>query len=139
MLKEYVKKINDLKIERRDIELDIPDGTTIVYGYSDDGMVFEGDIDGNVDCYDGGTAYIVNNSYGFDLANNECDDDECPYFTKLLKNAIKIKAIWDEDYEAIWRYETKIPHEKIMFYEDGEPWCEAIIFETKDLNTTERG
>ena len=102
----------------------------IVYGASDDLMEFAGAINDEVGCYDGGTAYLTDKG----LVQNECDDEECPYYVKQLDSANTIKEIWgDSGYS--WIYETKIPHTKFTIFEDGEPYCEGIIFCLKDAST----
>ena len=50
---------------------------------------------------------------------------------KLEANASTIKAIWS-DGEYSWRYETAIPCERFVVKEDGEPYCQGIVFALAD-------
>ena len=39
-----------------------------------------------------------------------------------------------EENETIsWSFETDIPHEIFMIYDDGNPYCEGIVFSIDDL------
>ncbi len=101
----------------------------IVYGYSDDLMEFAGAINDEIGCYNGGTAYLTDKG----LLQNECDDEDCPYFKKELESAKKIEAIWN-DTGYSWIYETDITHTKFTINEDGLPYCEGIIFYLSGVN-----
>lgn len=97
----------------------------VVYGRSDDLMDFAGAIDDEVDCYDGGTAYITENGV---LAPPDCGEGECPYY-KLALNATKaITAVWNDGSGASWTYKTDIPHETFKVLDDGELYCVGIVF-----------
>lgn len=105
-------------------------GLVAVYGASDDLMELEGAIRDEIDCYDGGTAYLT--SAG--LLQNDCENDDCPHFAKLKKTAATINALWDSGGFS-WRYETAIPHAKFIIKEDGENYCEGIVFALSDVRT----
>lgn len=100
-------------------------GFIIVYGCSDDLMEFRGMINDECDCYCGGKVF-----FNRDEVYNGCNKEKYPYW---------IKAIWcggetDENGQEItWTYETDIPHETFMIYEDGEPYCRGIVFKVEDL------
>jgi hypothetical protein len=103
-------------------------GIVVVYGGSDDLMEFRGAIHDEVGCYDGGLAFLTED----DLLsfNDDCGGewDECPYFRKEQQKAKKIKAVWCAPGEPAWIYKTDIPHETFNVIEDGEVWCEGIVF-----------
>ena len=103
-------------------------GLVIVYGASDDLMEFDGAIRGEIGCYEGGHAYITPNG----LFENECDDDECPYFDELKKKTATITAQWDSQGYS-WTYATNIPHAEFDVMEDGEKYCRGIVFDKKDI------
>lgn len=94
-----------------------------VFGGSDDNMEFRGTVNDEVGCYGGGEAYLDQ----MGLLQSECEHETCPYFDKLKENASMIQAIWD-DGGFSWRYETEIPHAKFIIKEDGENYCEGIVF-----------
>lgn len=100
----------------------------VVFGESDDLMEFRGAIDDEVDCYDGGTAYLTKKG----VIQNECDDKYCPYFEELQEQAEQIHAIWDNG-DYLWSYKTDIPHETFEIFEDGEKECQGIVFSMNDL------
>lgn len=100
----------------------------IVFGYSDDGMEFRGAIEDEFGCCDGGTVYLT--KLGL-LEECECD---CTYYQDAKKNAKIIEAVWcPEGSELSWAYETDIPHSCFEILEDGEPYCEGIVFRLEDL------
>lgn len=99
-------------------------GFVIVRGASDDLMEFEGAIQDEQGCFDGGMIYFDRQgAFGSDgLASN------------------KIEALWcDKESKdgsgniITWTYKTDIPHEAFMIYEDGQPYCRGIIFDIDDL------
>jgi len=106
-------------------------GLVAVFGASDDNMEFRGAINDEVGCYGGGEAHVDRNG----LVQSECDDDGCPYFQREKEKAAEIKALWCEDVIPMisWRYETEIPHVKFTINEDGEAWCEGIVFALADV------
>lgn len=103
-------------------------GLVAVYGASDDLMEFDGAIHDEVGCYNGGTAYITPTG----LLTNECDNDDCPHFTKLKEKTATIKALWDIDGFS-WRYATAIPRATFVIKEDDENYCEGIVFALADV------
>lgn len=103
-------------------------GLVAVFGASDDLMEFRGAIDDEIGAYNGTTAYLTSSG----LLQNDCENDNCPHFKKLKKAAATIRAIWDSGGFS-WRYETEIPHEKFVVNEDGEGYCEGIVFALADV------
>ena len=103
-------------------------GLVAVYGASDDLMEFDGAIRDEVGCHEGGTAYLNGSS----LLQNECENDDCPHYARLKAGAATITAKWD-DGGFSWRYETAIPHAKFVIEEDGERYCEGIVFALADI------
>ena len=104
------------------------EGIVAVFGASDDLMEFRGAIYDEVGCYNGGTAYLTKDG----LLANDCENDDCPHFAKMKAKAVTIKAIWD-DGGFSWRYETAIPHATFIVKEDGENYCEGIVFMLDDV------
>ena len=86
-------------------------------------MELRGAIDEEVGAYDGGTAYVTPAG----LVANDCDNDDCPHFKRAIAAAVPIDAKWDSGGFS-WQYDTEIPHEKFTIFEDGEPYCEGIVF-----------
>lgn len=107
-------------------------GLVAVFGASDDLMEFRGAIHDEVGCYSGGVAYL--NADG--ILENDCNKDDCPYFVRAKLSARTIEARWDVDGFS-WKYETAIPHVKFVINEDGETYCEGIVFELATLSRVE--
>jgi len=104
-------------------------GLVAVYGASDDLMEFEGAISDEVGVYNGGITYL--NRQG--LITSQCDSDNCPYHKQELKHApAAIEAVWDSDGFS-WQYKTALPHAKFIIKEDGENYCEGIVFALADV------
>ena len=108
-------------------------GLVIVYGYSDDNAEFRGAIDYEVGSYDGGTVYITKDGILEGPACSCAEDCECPYFTKELEKARTIKVVWHDEGGPCWTFETDIPHEIFTIFEDGEPFCEGIVFSMEEM------
>jgi hypothetical protein len=102
-------------------------GLVIVFGASDDLMEFRGAIRDEIDCYDGGKAYLTAEG----LLTNECENDECPHFERLRGKGATIEAVWGRN-DITWIYETAIPHETFTIVEDGETYCIGIVFALAD-------
>ena len=128
-IKDFAKLINGKEygyqqFTDKEIETAKENGFVIVYGASDDLMEFEGAIQDEGGCFDGGEVFF--NRDGVYQGYNK---EKYPYW---------INAVWcggekDEDGQEItWTYETEIPHETFMIYEDGEPYCRGIVFSIND-------
>ena len=104
------------------------DGLIVMFGYSDDNVEVRGAAYDEIGAYDGTTIYFDADG----LIENDCDDDECPYFERLLKLAKTVDAIWARDVIA-WQYETTIPHSCFDIMEDEDLFCRGIVFHMEDL------
>ena len=104
-------------------------GLVIVYGASDDLMEFGGAIYGDIDCWEGGTAYLDGNG----LFENFCNDAACPYAEIERAKGKTIEAVWCPPGGGSWAYVTDIPHATFKIYEDGELYCVGIVFEIDAL------
>ena len=104
-------------------------GLVAVFGASDDLMEFRGAVYEEIGAYNGTTVYLTPSG----LLENECESDNCPYYEKLTENAATLEAIWDEPLAPSWSYKTVIPHETFIVKEDGEPYCEGIVFALADV------
>jgi hypothetical protein len=106
-------------------------GLVIVFGASDDLMEFRGAVNDEIGAWEGATAYFTKSG----LLVNECDNEDCPHFKRLMKAASTIDAKWDTEGYS-WVYETTIPHVSFDILEDGEKYCRGIVFALSDV--TER-
>jgi hypothetical protein len=106
-------------------------GLVVVFGASDNLMLFRGAIYDEVDYYDGEESYLVAYLDATGLLVNRCEHD-CPYFRRLQESAVPLRANWDQDGFS-WTYTLGVPHEKFRIHEDGEPYCEGIVFKLSDV------
>ena len=104
-------------------------GLVAVFGASDDLTEFRGAIHDEVGSWDGGTAYVTSEG----LYTPRCDNEDCPHEKFERERAVPIHAKWDDGSGFSWRYETVIPHEKFVIVEDGETYCEGIVFALADV------
>ena len=102
-------------------------GLVVVFGYSDDNTEFRGAIDEEVGSWDGTTIYL--DAKGI---FEECDCD-CIHYKRAKYDSKTIRAIWCPPSGGSWAYATDIPHETFKIYEDGELYCEGIVFAMEDL------
>ena len=107
-------------------------GLVVVFGGSDDEMEFRGAINDEVGCYSGGMAYLDEPG----LLKNECWEEDCPYFERIKKQALTIKALWCVEPDICWTYETKIPHSTFIIMEDGKRYCRGIVFDLAEVQKT---
>lgn len=113
------------------------DGLVVVFAYSDDNVELRGAIDEEIGAYDGTTLYFDDKG----LLQNECDDDDCPYFEKAKETAktIEAKPDYSGNGEYMWTYETDIPHACFDVMEADEigegKFCRGIIFSLADLRS----
>jgi hypothetical protein len=101
----------------------------VVFGYSDDGIEFKGSIRVETGCYGGSTIYLSMSGVF------EGCDCECSYSEAAKRKCAQIKAVWDDQGEYLWTYETEIPHATFGIFEDGEKFCRGIVFEHNSLPT----
>lgn len=113
-------------------------GLVVVFGESDDCMEFRGAIDDEVSCFDGGTAY-VNEKGLFESPDCVEEYEHCEYIRTELDKCATITALWSENENDFpWSYSTEIPHETFEIFDDGEKYCQGIVFSLADLKAPEK-
>jgi hypothetical protein len=108
------------------------DRLVVVFGYSDDGVEFKGFIDEELSACGGCTAYV--NAGGL-LPEHE-DKCECKFcgYKEAVRTAQKIEAVWCEvKVGPCWIFKTDIPHAKFCINEEGDTFCDGIVFSMDDL------
>lgn len=103
-------------------------GIVVVFGASDDLMEFRGAVNDELSAWGGTEAYLTNAG----LLTNDCDNEECPYFKKLMNAVPSIEAIWNAGGYS-WIYTTTIPHAEFDVLEDGDKYCRGIVFSLSDI------
>jgi len=104
-------------------------GLVAIFGASDDLTEFRGAI------YDeaGAGEVTEHRLTQKGLPENDCDDSDCPYFRKLLKNIpVAVTARWDHEGYS-WFIETDLPHAPFDIVEDDEKYCRGVVIALADL------
>lgn len=99
-------------------------GLVIVSGASDDLMEFDGVIYDEGGCFDGGKVFFDRNGVSQDGSER----------ANCIEAFWCDKAALDENGNMItWTYKTDIPHETFIIYDDGETFCQGIVFDLSDV------
>lgn len=108
-------------------------GLVIVYGASDDLMEFEGAVNDEIGCFDGGSARVDAKGIVPDFDSLDKDDKDAlrDYFRREAGGKL-IEALWCAEPGYSWTYRTLIPHQTFEVVEDGEPYCRGIVFRLAD-------
>jgi hypothetical protein len=144
--KEVANKLNNVRYGEEDKFTELfkqakEDNIVIVFGYSDDGVEFRGAIDDELSAYNETTYSITKDG----LILNECDQWDCPYYTKKLNDPSNIQLkIFEEKENYFWTYEIDIPHETFDVVEERsgsrtseiEKFCRGIVFSLNDIPET---
>jgi hypothetical protein len=133
--KELAAALDGVEYRKEDTRFDASavksSGNVIVYGASDDLMEFRGAIYDERLAYEGTTTHVSPDGL---LDAPDCDCDAAEELFKIkLSDAASIRAIWGEG-DVSWRYETSIPHETFNVMEDGEVYCEGIVFNLASIS-----
>lgn len=111
-------------------------GLVIVFGASDDLMEFRGAINDEVGAYEGGTAYV--DAQGLiPVEYEDLSDEETYDMLSRKQHAIGIFAQWCPDDDLSWRIETNLPHSTFTIFDNGETYCEGLVFALKDAAAPE--
>jgi hypothetical protein len=106
-------------------------GLVAAFGASDDLTEFRGAIDDEAGAGDETEHYLTRKGF----PRNECDEDDCPYFRKLLAGMTPaVVARWcPNGFPGSWLIETPLPHATFDIMEDGEVYCRGVVFSVSDL------
>lgn len=127
-IKEFAEMINGKQygypqFSKEEIALAKENQFVIVYGASDDLMEFDGAIYDEGGCFDGGKIYFDHNGVSED--NTKCNCITALWCDKNAKD--------NNGNQITWTYQTDIPHETFMIYENEESYCRGIIFHINDI------
>lgn len=131
-IKDFAQQLNGKEYDscmflKSELQTAKENGWVIVTGASDDLMEFEGAMYDEGGCFDGGKVFFSKEA----VWNGEDDKSAFPNCIEAIWCG---KEILDENGNVIlWTYETDIPHETFMVYEDGRPYCKGIVFSVADL------
>jgi len=120
--REYREEINpeEKAIARKN-------GLVILFIHSDDNAEFRGAINDEAGCFGGGTVYLAKDG----LFNEDaCDCNTCPYKAAAREACKKIEISSSPGY---WTFLTEIPHCVFHIYDEGNLFCEGIVFNISSL------
>lgn len=102
-----------------------------VFGASDDLTEFFGAINDEV----GAPRVIKLDNKGY-ILHNKCDDSYCPYYEEIEKNVVNeiYVEFSPKDIDATWKITANFPYEPFNVYEDGELYCQGLVYDLKDFN-----
>ena len=113
-------------------------GLVVVFGVSDDIMVFRGAIEEEVLACNGGEVLVMADG----LFDYRSCSEECCHYEKAKKEAEisgkLVMAFWDSGDEYAWTIATMIPHAEFEIVEDGQGFCRGIVFAMADVNGESR-
>lgn len=135
---ELAKQIDGIEYPAEEIRTEFAKvardaGLVIAYGQSDDLLEFEGAIRDEVGAYDSHTEPLNANG----LITHECDDEDCPHERRIkeaAKNWVKAERCPD-DAPVSWRITASVPVASFNIMEDGEVYCQCIVFAFADLDS----
>lgn len=127
---EYLSEICDqLEGTARD------NGLVVVFGQSDDLIQFRGAVNGEAYSYGGGDEIELFEGKLLEVKEPFDEVSEMKEFLEGFGVDIKTKVIipkWDIDGYS-WKYHTAIPHETFDILEDGEKYCQGIVFHINEI------
>jgi hypothetical protein len=131
--KELAQSLNGREYGRELIPREVTeqarrDGLVIVYGASDDLVEMEGAIN---DEFGFGPIYLTPEG----LLKDECENESCPYYAEATKKAAVIEGIWHDEKrnDYCWTFKASFPVEPFDVMEDGEKFCQGVIFALADV------
>lgn len=93
-------------------------------------MELRGAVYDEVGCYDGGKVYLTRDGV---LEDPGCGEEDCKYYSIAKKAAACVEAVWHDAGGPAWTYKTEIPHDTFEIFDDGEVFCQGIVFRAEDL------
>lgn len=128
--REYRDEITDVEAAQAKAA-----GLVVVFGWSDDNMIFRGAIDSDVDAYDGTTARVTLLGVMPDWESVDKDDEvEAERYFEMKRAGFRqIKALWSVTPGYSWTFETDIPHATFEVVEGPDTYCRGIVFTLADL------
>jgi hypothetical protein len=105
-------------------------GLVVMFGYSDDNVEIRGVFDDEVGAWNGATIL-----FDKDGVFGGCSEGyECKYIKKAKEQCRSVKAVWHDEGNPCWSFETDIPHETFNIYEDGELFGVGIVFAADEVS-----
>ena len=102
----------------------------VIYGASDDLVEFRGAI--RDEAYPGENGIVIIHRGGILDTHEDCDCPHCNFAEKAAKCAT-IKALWCEEPDWPWTYQTNLPHASFEVLEEGDKYCRGIVIDIRDL------
>lgn len=131
-IKEFAQELSGKEYDccmfmKKELQIAKDNGWVIVTGASDDLMEFEGAMDDEGGCFNGGKVFFSKDA----VWNGDKDKSG---FQNCIEAIWCGRQILNESGNVIpWTYKTDIPHETFWVYEDGETYCRGLVFSVTDL------
>lgn len=106
------------------------DALVVIYGYSDDGIEFRGAWNDSLGAFNNHTFMVNSNG----PLKNKCDDDDCPYFQKELKEAVWWVKVEHDKNGYPWFITSNIPSATFEIRDDEYAFCRGIVIDTKEIH-----
>jgi len=118
------------EITKGEIEEAKAAGLVVAFGASDDLLELRGAADEEVDAYQGQTVFFTKAG----LLLNECDSRDCPHWERMKAAAAPLEIVWQDCGKGpCWVFRTAIPHEIFEINDEGEPYCQGVVFALADV------
>jgi len=119
------------EITKGEIEEAKASGLVVAFGASDDLLELCGAVDEEeIDAYQGQTVFFTKAG----LLVNECDSIECPHFERMKAAASPLEIAWQDSGKGpCWIFRTAIPHEVFEINDEGEAYCQGVVFALADV------
>ncbi|MDR0905799.1 MAG: hypothetical protein LBN00_06460 [Oscillospiraceae bacterium] len=115
-------------------------GLVVMFGYSDDNVEVRGAFNEEYGAYEGTTLHLTAEGFLESPYDDREACEDCKFYKRELARSRTIIVRWClPDAEAVWTFETDIPHEVFKIYDDGDSFCVGIVFDIKDLEGNDNG
>jgi hypothetical protein len=111
-------------------------GLVVAYGASDDLLEFEGAISDEVGAYNGTTVTVDVQGLrpGWEEVRDRGDEAEARrYFERQQLPSATVTAHWRDGESPVWLIEATVPHATFTVLEEGEPFCQGVVFQLADI------
>lgn len=134
-VKEWAQKLNGREyaeeVSREEKKQAAANGVIIIYGASDNILVFNGVIDEKISAIEGCEIKLTPDVSIFDPEKNK---ETFKYNSDQIKRFPVIKAIWcPEEISASWLITTTLPYETFDIMEDREIFCRGIVLDAEEV------
>jgi hypothetical protein len=140
---EFAERLNwreyGSELARGESELARQHGLVVAYGASDDLLEFAGAIEDEAGAFGGATVTLDVQGLRpcWDAIKDHASEAEAErFFERRRLPSTTVQAVWHDRGPRSWTIQTDIPHATFLIVEDGEPFCQGIVFRLADVGST---